>query len=326
MKKTIVTVIAAMIAAALAVWGGYVFCTQTSIENAELYALIPVYIILLVIGVFIEEFVHEGAHFLIGAICGMGVKTPKIRLFRSSSVEVNPNGVRALKLRFLLTAGAGLFFDLLLIALGVIAFAVPSVPALFGIAMPYAVYSFIINSLPFEYDSGKTDGLVICELIANRPTAQVLLAILRIQGTVRAGKLIQELDESMFLDVPQLPEDDINFIILTQLRYEYYLAKGNDSVAYKYFMRYKDLIKYLPSEYKDGNSVDGRKARIELTEDAKEEKDEATVTIEDINAKRQRSVSSAAAENEDGEKKEEELPQVQPAVEDKKRNKRAKRK
>jgi hypothetical protein len=73
-----------------------------------------------------------------------------------------------------------------------------------------------------------------------------MVNILRVQGQVNGGKNLADIDESLLFDLPQLPEDDINFIILTQLRYEYYLAKGNDSEAYKYFTRYKDLIKYLP--------------------------------------------------------------------------------
>ncbi len=251
MKNTLVTAVAAVLAVAFAAYGGYVFCVTTSIET-ELYALIPVYIVLLFVGVVIEGFVHEGAHFLVGAICSMGVKAPKIKLFKSSSVEVCPKGVKGLKGRFLATVLAGLAFDFLLIAVGVIAFAVPSVPALIGFASPFALYSFIINAAPLEYGEGKTDGLVALETIKNLPTAQVLMNILKIQGYMRNGVLMSDLDESLLLDVPQLPEDDINFIILTQLRYEYYLAKGNDSEAYKYFMRYQELIQYLPSAYKEG--------------------------------------------------------------------------
>lgn len=254
MKNKIVTAVAAVLAIAFAAVGGYVFCTTTTIE-AELYAIIPVYLVLLLVGVFVEEFVHEGAHFMVGGICSMGVKPPKIRLFKSSSVELCPKGVKGLKGRFLATVMAGLIFDLLLIAVGVIALAVPSVPALICFASPYALYSFIINVAPLEYGEGKTDGLVLLEMIKNEPTAQVLMNILKIQGYLRAGVLMSDLDEGLLLDVPQLPEDDINFIILTQLRYEYYLAKENDSEAYKYFMRYQQLIQYLPSAYKEGKKL-----------------------------------------------------------------------
>lgn len=250
MKNRLVTALAAVLAAGLAVWGGYVFCTQVNL--AELYALIPVYVILVFLGAFFEQLVHEGAHFLVGAICKMGVKAPKLRLFKSSCVEVNPKGAKAMRLRFALTAAAGLFFDLLLIALGVIAFAVPSVHPLFGIALPYAFYSFVINAAPLEYSGGKTDGLVICEILSKDASSKVLLAILRVQGLVNGGLPLKDVEEGMLIDLPQLPEDDINFIILTQLRYEYYLAKGDDSKAYKYFLRYQDVIRYLPEGYKDG--------------------------------------------------------------------------
>lgn len=268
---TVITVIAAICALALAAWGGYVFCTQVRVgeETPELYASIPIYIILIFFGAFMDELIHEGAHFMMGAFCSMGVKAPKIRIFKSSSVEVFPKGAKGLKIRFLLTAGAGLFFDALLIALGVIAFAVPSVPAWLGIGLPYAFYTFVINAVPLEYRGGKTDGLVIWEAIKNDPSSKVMFRILKIQGLVNGGLPLKEVDEALLLDVPQLPEDDLNFIILTQLRYEYYLAKDDDSTAYKYFLRYKDLIKYLPDEY--GAEATARRKVEAEQEDGEEE-------------------------------------------------------
>lgn len=251
MKNTVVTSVAATLAVIAAAIGGYFFCTDAMFDGVELYVTIPVYIILVVLAAFADELVHEGAHLLVGLICLMGVKAPKIRLFKSSSVEVFPYGSRHMRARMAVTAAAGLFFDFLLTVLGVLAIAAPSVPVFLCVVLPYALYTFIINVVPFEYKSGKTDGLVTWELITNKPTAQVLVAILKIQGLQHSGKLMRELDEGLFLDVPQLPEDDINFIILTQLRYEYYLAVGNDSEAYKYFLRYKDLVGYLPVEYDD---------------------------------------------------------------------------
>ncbi len=249
MKNTVITTVAAVLAILVAVVCGFLFCTDASFAGVELYALIPIYIILLVLGAFAEGLIHEGAHLLVGVICLMGVKPPKIRIFKSSSVEVFPYGFKCMKARMIATSAAGLFFDFLLIFLGVLSLAVPTVPVFFCIVLPYTLYSFIINAVPFEYKSGKTDGLMVWELITNKPTAQVLLNILKIQGLQHSGKLLRELDEGLFLDVPQLPEDDVNFIILTQLRYEYYLAIGNDSEAYKYFMRYKDIAGYLPAGY-----------------------------------------------------------------------------
>lgn len=185
-----------------------------------------------------------------------------------------------MKARMIVTTGAGLFFELLVILLGVISLCVPTVFVFFCVLLPYALYSFIVNVAPVEYASGKTDGLVLFELIANKPTAHVLLAILEIQGSVHGGKLMSELDEGMFLDVPQLPEDDINFIILTQLRYEYYLAKGNDSEAYKYFCRYRDLIQYLPEGYTDNGRKKNKDRNYKVEKEVKPQEDKS----EEINA------------------------------------------
>ncbi len=310
MKKsslpTVITVVAAVLAVAIAVWGGFVFCTQVTIADAQLYALIPIYIILIVLGAFLDELVHEGAHFLMGAILSMGVKVPKIRIFKSSSVEMYPKGVKAMRLRFILTAAAGLFFDLLIIVLGIIALTVPSVPAFFALGLPYAFYSFVINVAPFEYAAGKTDGLAVIEAIRNNDSTKVMFAILKVQGMVNGGLLLREVPESMLLDVPQIQEDDINFIMLTQLRCEYYEAKGNDSEAYKYFLRYKEIIRYLPSAYTQGEQ------REEYND---EEIAEAEVTVADL-------VNAAQVKiNPDEEEKPAEQPTEQPEEERQEENK-----
>ncbi|MDE6691709.1 MAG: hypothetical protein K2K04_07040 [Clostridia bacterium] len=280
MKKkslpTVITVVAAILAVALAVWGGYVFCTQVTIADAQLYALIPIYVISIVLGAFIDELVHEGAHFLVGAILSMGVKVPKIRIFKSSSVEMFPKGVKAMRLRFILTAAAGLFFDLLIIALGIIALTVPTVPAFFALGLPYAFYSFVINVVPLEYGAGKTDGLAVLEAIRNDDSTKVMFAILKVQGMVNGGKLLREVPESMLLDVPQIQEDDINFIMLTQLRCEYYEAIGNDSEAYKYFLRYKDIVRYLPD---DTTGRQNKRAVIEAEEQEPDEKETPEISV-----------------------------------------------
>ncbi len=250
MKNKLVFWGAVVVSFALAVWCGYVFCTRIEIEGAGLESLIPAYIIAVFFGIVFADFVHEGGHLIVGLCCLMGMKLPKFRLFSSSSVEVSPKGAKAIKLRMLLTTSAGLFFNLLSVILGFLSAVVPSIPAMFCVILPYSFYMLVINGVPAEYKSGKTDGLVIWEILSKQPTAEVMLGILKIQGLLNSGVPLKDIDEAMFLDLPQLPDDDINFIILTQLRYEYYLAKDNDSLAYKYFMRYKDLIQYLPSDYK----------------------------------------------------------------------------
>lgn len=251
MKNKIYFAVVIVLTAAIAAYCGYVFCIRSGIDGAGLEFLIPAYILSLVISVFLCDLVHEGAHMLVGLCCSMGVKKPKYRLFKSSSVEVNPKGDRAMRARIFVTTAAGLFINILLGAAGVIALFVPGVPKVLCAVLPYSFYTIAINIAPMECSDGKTDGLVLWELITSQDSAKVMLAILKVQGAVNSGTNLQDVDENLLFDLPQLPEDDINFIILTQLRYEYFLAKGNDSEANKYFTRYKDLIKYLPSGYSD---------------------------------------------------------------------------
>ena len=236
-------------AAALAAWGGYVVCTDEMFAAVQLYALIPIYIVLVILSAFIDDFLHELAHLLVGLICMMGPKLPQMRILGSSSIAVYPYGSRHMKARMIATTSAGLIFDLLIIALGVVALAVPQVPSYLCVFLPYAFYAFFINVIPLEYKSGKTDGLVVWELVTDKPTAQVMIAILKFQGMRHCGTPLREIDESLLTDVPQLPEDDENFVILTQLRYEYYNDAGNESLAQKYRTRFKDLTGCFPEEY-----------------------------------------------------------------------------
>lgn len=250
MKNKIIYTAIIVLSVALAAYCGYVFCTKLNIEDGGLPALIGVYIVALVFSVVVVDVFHEFGHFLVGAICRMGVKLPKIYFLSSSSIDVNPKGVKGIRGRMIATASAGSFFTLLLLALGIIALFAPSVSVAFCAVLPFAFYHFVLNVIPREYSGGKTDGLIVWEILKNEPTAQVMLSVLKVQGLMNKGVKLADVDESLLMDLPQLPEDDLNFIVLTQLRYEYYLARGNDGLAYKYFLRYKDLIKYLPSAYK----------------------------------------------------------------------------
>jgi hypothetical protein len=250
MKNKIIYAVIVVLSVGLAVLCGYMFCTRLTIEDGGLPALIGVYIVAVLLSTVLVDVIHEGGHFLVGVICRMGVKVPKINIFSSSSVQVNPKGAKHIKGRMLATTLSGCSFTFLLVILGIISLDVPSVSCVFCFILPFSFYHFCVNIVPLEYSKGKTDGLVALEIIKNEPTAQVMLAILKVQGLINDGTKLEDVDESLLIDLPQLPEDDINFIILTQLRYEYYSACGNDTEAYKYFMRYKDLVQYLPSEYK----------------------------------------------------------------------------
>ena len=107
--------------------------------------------------------------------------------------------------------------------------------------MPTSVWLYLINIVPVRYSGGKTDGLILFEIAKNDDTAKVMLAVLSVQAQVLRGKPIQEVDENLLFGVPQIAEDEEAFIALTELRYEYFNAKGDEQQAEKYRLRFEEL-------------------------------------------------------------------------------------
>lgn len=246
MKARLLTVFALLAAVACALPCGHAFCTRADIFGLSGYALIGVYIALLAACVVLTDIAHECGHVLAGLCCKMGVKLQKYRPFRSSSVEVHPRGAGHMRLRMLITASGGLLITALVAALGLTALFVPAIHPVCCVLAPYPVYLFIVNAVP----AGDNDGSVICGLISRSDSSLVMLAVLAVQGMVAAGTPLKDVPEDMLADLPQLPEDDVYFIILTKLRCEYYAARGDSAAAQKYFERYRQIECYLPSEYR----------------------------------------------------------------------------
>ena len=235
MKARLLTAFALLAAVACALPCGHAFCTRADIFGLSGYALIGVYIALLAACVVLTDIAHECGHMLAGLCCKMGVKLQKYRPFNSSSVEVHPRGAGHMRLRMLITASGGLLITALVAALGLTALFVPALHPVCCALAPYSVYLFIVNAVP----AGDNDGSVICGLISRSDSSLVMLAVLAVQGMVAAGTPLKDVPEDMLADLPQLPEDDVYFIILTKLRCEYYAARGDSAAAQKYFERYR---------------------------------------------------------------------------------------
>ena len=101
--------------------------------------------------------------------------------------------------------------------------------AAFGVwgLLPFAGYLFLLNVLPLEYGSGKTDMLVYIGLKNGSPAEKTMLSAMEIQGELYDGKTYREIDEKWYFDLPQLAEDEPLFIVILDLRYRYYLDKGD---------------------------------------------------------------------------------------------------
>ena len=130
--------------------------------------------------------------------------------------------------RFALVTAGGPVFSLIWLvgALLALIFA-PEAPfavyVLTATSLPYAFYLFACNVLPFS--DPPTDGTLLVGLLRGDASAQTAVNLLTIESHLMQGEAPSQIDEALYYGAPQLPEDDANFILLT----DYRLARAIDA-------------------------------------------------------------------------------------------------
>lgn len=119
-----------------------------------------------------------------------------------------------------------------------------------GMMLPVSVYYFVGNALPMSSEGVLNDGATVYGIKKNTPSAQVMTCILAFQARLTAGDTPSEVDEKFLFEVPQLPEDDLNFILLLNARYSFYLDKGDYANAKSTSDRLMTLLDYMPKTYR----------------------------------------------------------------------------
>ncbi len=119
--------------------------------------------------------------------------------------------------------------------------------ALWGL-VPYAGYLFLLNVLPLTYNGGKTDMSVYVGIKKGEDAEKTMLAAMEIQGKLFEGKSYGEMDEDLYFSLPQLPEDEPLFAIMLDLRYRYWLDKGEYVKASDCLNRLAQAGEYLTAE------------------------------------------------------------------------------
>lgn len=238
--KRIIFPLSIVLSLGLAAVCAYVCAIDGAIDNLPLS--LGVLSAIFIASIPLASGLHELGHIFFGACAKISAK-PSFKLFGSSCVKLKPKTDKSLKQRIIVTALGGLYANFLCIILGIVALCVPSVPAEISGILPFSFYLYFLNSMPCEYYGGKTDGLVVCNLVTGDDEAMVMLAVLTVQAQILNGKPIGEVEEKLLFDLPQIREDDDSFIALTELRYEYLKAKGHEEEARKYKERFEQLQK-----------------------------------------------------------------------------------
>ncbi len=200
----------------------------------------------------LASIVHELGHMLFGATVKIKavpdsgsvlifLEETFLNWWEASSCKIIPKTAKNLRARIIFTASGGAVANLIFIILGIVALCVPAVPTGLCALMPASFHLLALNALPFNFDNGKSDGEIIYELIKNGDEAKVMLSVLNVQAQILGSKPINEIDEKLLFDLPQIREDDISFISLCELRFEYFSAKGDSANAEKWRTRCEEL-------------------------------------------------------------------------------------
>lgn len=147
--------------------------------------------------------------------------------FAPDETQVVPKGADDMQRRATAYAAGGLVFGGALafatLAVCIVAWCV-SYTAFFAFAMlPYTAYLFLLNAIPAEYASGKTDALVVRGLQKGEAAETAMLNVFRIHGELYEGKSFAEICEEYYFSAPQLPMDEPLYVATLDLRYHYYL-------------------------------------------------------------------------------------------------------
>lgn len=232
-----------------------VFATVLSLVSAAVFAVLcgllvwrdyGLWVIAVCAAIFLalpfSSFLHELGHMLFGAMCKIKA-VPKFSLFGSSCCRLIPKTDKNLRARLFFTALGGIIVNLLVGTVIVFISVYTPAPVWLMFLVPSNVYLFVLNLIPVWFNSGKTDGLVCNDLLNNSDAGKVTVAVMTAQAQILAGKPADQIDKKLLFGVPQIREDDPAFISLTELRYEYFKAKGEEAEAQKYKERLEDLKK-----------------------------------------------------------------------------------
>ncbi len=226
----------------------------------------------------VNTFVHELGHLIAGKKNGFVFSAITVWFFKwykqkdkvkfsfvmmgeeAGYTEMIPTSTENLEKRFLSISRGGYVASLIMTILSLSIFFIPNLSVwlfcILGMFLPVSVYFFTSTLLPASSYGVRNDGAVVYGIKHNDDIAKVSVSILKIQAEMYQGKTPSQVDESLYFDLPQLPEDDLNFIMLLNARYLYYLDKNDYKNAKKVTDRLVGLLDDIPKDFRAPIMVD----------------------------------------------------------------------
>ncbi len=266
-----------------------------SVLSAERFAgntgkLILFYLLSILISSLVCAFIHELGHLLGAKISRFKIVSFTVWFFRwkrvrnrfdfslcfpddTGATEFYPTTDKNLEKYFAKTTRCGLIFSAIPILFCLPIFFNLNLSlftfALTSCFLPIGLYMLISNAIPLVENGVRNDGAVLRGIKVQDDTTKVMFSLLKIQTELSNGKSFKDIDEKLFFDVPQLPEDDLYFALILLYRYRFYLDKKDYVNAKKVLERLISLKKYLPKQFYNEISAERifYSTVIELNED-----------------------------------------------------------
>lgn len=217
------------------------------------------------LGVILAPIVHEMGHIFLAKCNGMKIvyskffcfqlqrKGKRLRFgfaspFAAEQTQVVPKYGENMRSRAMAYTLGGLLFSGVLCALVLLFALIFKNNFCFWGILPYTAYLFFLNLAPFYYSAGKTDMLVFIGLKKGYDVEENMLSAMKIQGFLFAGESFAQIDRALYFDVPQLREDEPLYAVMLDLRYRYYLEKGDVEDAADCLNRLVVSQEYLTQE------------------------------------------------------------------------------
>ncbi len=240
----------------------------TSEDN--LASIILTFAIFSILVGFICTLIHELGHFIFGKANGFKLISITIWFFKwyldgkkykfsftipteeFGSTEMIPLSNENLEKRFSKLTMGGLIFSAISILIGIPALFLDFLPlwayALWSVFLPIGAYVFFGNFLPISEHGARNDGAVFFGLKNNDDISKVTISLLKIHSELFNGKTPSEIDDKYLYDLPQLPEDDSNFIMLLYWRYLKFLDQEDYEKGIKVLERLLTLEEYFSKD------------------------------------------------------------------------------
>ncbi len=268
-RRNLVSYVITMLATVLGFFATLTVCNNY--YGGQMFDAIIRFLVGAIVAGFFNAVAHELGHFIAGKRNGFVFSSMAIWFFKWKKVnnktkfefvimgeeagytEMIPTQTKDIDKRYIKMTKGGIVASLIITLLGVPPLFMKFLPiwvfSIWAMFLPVGLYYFFGTLLPSSSGGMLNDGAVISDIKNGTDRSKVMLNILKIQAELYAGKTPKEVDENLYFDLPQLPEDDVNFAMLLNARYAYYVDKEDFENAKKVTARLLSLEEYLPKNY-----------------------------------------------------------------------------